>query len=74
MVIIGGEANSDLRDLWLFNLDECCWYTPDVEGFLSYTSKRFHTATQITETAFLTFGGCHSEYVHLNEMHLFELD
>lgn len=28
---------------------------------------------KLSETQVVTFGGCHSEYVHMNEMHIFEL-
>jgi hypothetical protein len=73
MVIVGGEAMSDLRDIWTLNLDTMVWYKPEVEGFDSYTPKRFHTVSTITDTQIITFGGCHSEYVHMNELHVFEL-
>ena len=73
MVIVGGEANSDLRDIWALNLDTLMWYKPEVQGFDNYTPKRFHTVSAITDTKIVTFGGCHSEYVHMNELHVFEL-
>ena len=71
MIVIGGEANSDLKDFWALDLDTLKWFQPDVEGFTNYTSKRFHTASTISDTQVVTFGGCHSEYVHMNEMHIF---
>lgn len=73
MIIVGGEANSDLRDIWALDLDTLIWYNPDVSGFDNYTPKRFHTVCTITDTKIITFGGCHSEYVHMNELHVFEL-
>lgn len=36
--------------------------------------KRFHTANTIQETKVITFGGCHSEYIHLNELNIFEME
>jgi hypothetical protein len=73
MVIIGGEATSDLKDFWALDLDEMKWCKPDISGFDNYTSKRFHTATSISDNKLITFGGCHSEYAHMNEMHIFDL-
>jgi N-acetylneuraminic acid mutarotase len=73
MVIVGGEANSDLRDIWALDLDEMIWYNPEVLGIDNYTPKRFHTVSTITDSQIVTFGGCHSEYVHMNELHVFEL-
>lgn len=73
MVVIGGEANSDLKDFWALNLDTMTWHKPNIEGFSTYTAKRFHTASTISESKIVTFGGCHSEYVHMNEMHIFDL-
>lgn len=73
MIIIGGEATSDLKDFWALDLDTMQWYNTDVSGFDNYTAKRFHTASAISATKMITFGGCHSEYVHMNEMHIFDL-
>lgn len=73
MIIVGGEANSDLRDIWCLDLDTYMWYKPEVLGFDTYTPKRFHTVSTISDTKLVTFGGCHSEYVHMNELHVFEL-
>ena len=74
MVVMGGEANSDLKDFWALNLDTMRWFKPTIEGFSNYTAKRFHTASTISESKIITFGGCHSEYIHMNEMHLFEMN
>lgn len=73
MVTIGGEANSDLKDLWAFDLEGKVWFKPEIDFTDYYTPKRFHTINTISETQIVSFGGCHSEYVHLNEMHIFDL-
>ena len=73
LVTIGGEANSDLKDFWALDLDEQQWYKPEIDFIDYYTPKRFHTICAINETQILSFGGCHSEYVHMNEMHMFDL-
>lgn len=73
MVVIGGEATADLKDFWAFDILDGRWYNPEINYLDHYTPKRFHTANSINETQIVTFGGCHSEYVHLNEMHLFDL-
>lgn len=73
MVVIGGEANSDLKDFWALDLEEKMWYKPEINFDDYYTPKRFHTLCPISETKVVTFGGCHSEYVHMNEMHIFDL-
>lgn len=28
--------------------------------------------SSLSDTKVVTFGGCHSEYVHMNEMHIFD--
>ena len=73
MIVVGGEANSDLKDFWALDLEERIWLKPDLLFHDFYTPKRFHTISTINSTQVITFGGCHSEYVHLNEMHLFDL-
>jgi hypothetical protein len=73
MVIIGGEGQNDLKDLWVLNLDTEIWEEPVIEWSSHYTAKRFHSASTISDTQVVTFGGCHSEYVHLNELHLFDM-
>ena len=74
MITIGGEANSDLKDLWAFNLNSNTWFKPEIDFKDYYTPKRFHTISTINDHQVVSFGGCHSEYLHLNEMHIFELD
>lgn len=73
MVSIGGEAASDLKDFWALDLEERIWYKPEPDFKEYYTPKRFHTITTINETQVVCFGGCHSEYVHMNEMHIFDM-
>ena len=73
MVSIGGEANADLRDFWALDLDANLWLKPEIDFVDYYTPKRFHTINTISDTQIVTFGGCHSEYVHMNEMHIFNL-
>ena len=33
MIVIGGEATSDLKDFWALDLDKGMWFNPDVEFF-----------------------------------------
>lgn len=75
MITVGGEANSDLRDFWAFNIDLNRWFKSEIEfkGNSYFTPKRFHTVNAINETQVVSFGGCHSEYIHMNEMHIFDL-
>jgi hypothetical protein len=74
MIVIGGEANSDLKDFWALDLDEMVWIKPEINFQDHYSAKRFHTACPINDSQVITFGGCHSEYVHMNEMHIFDLE
>ena len=30
MVVVGGEANSDLKDLWALDLEERRWFKPEI--------------------------------------------
>lgn len=73
MIVIGGESNSDLADLWALDLEQKMWYKPEINFKDPFTPKRFHTVSALNETQVITFGGCHSEYVHMNEMHVFDL-
>ena len=75
MVVVGGESNSsDLNDFWTLDLEMKRWIRPDIQGIHNFMPKRFHTANTIQETKVITFGGCHSEYIHLNELNIFEMD
>jgi hypothetical protein len=73
MVVIGGEASSDLRDFWALDLETNTWFKPEVSQFENFTPKRFHSASVLADNRVVTFGGCHSEYIHMNEMHIFDL-
>jgi hypothetical protein len=73
MIIIGGEADSDMNDLWSYSFLTNSWTQPVIEGGACFIPKRFHSANTIQETKILTFGGCHSEYMHLNDLNLFDL-
>jgi hypothetical protein len=73
MVTVGGESNSDLKDFWALDFESRTWYKPEIDFKDYYTPKRFHTINTLSESKLVSFGGCHSEYVHLNEMHIFEL-
>jgi len=73
MVVVGGESNSsDLNDLWALDLESQTWYKPHVLGQECFVPKRFHTASAMGSRV-VTFGGCHSEYQHLNDLNVFEL-
>ena len=72
MFVIGGEADSDLNDLCAFSFKEYQWYQPLLIDGHNFSPKRFHTATAIGNRI-ATFGGCHSEYIHLNDLNLFDL-
>jgi hypothetical protein len=50
MVIIGGEGQNDLKDLWVLNLDTEIWEEPVIEWSSHYTAKRFHSASTISDT------------------------
>lgn len=43
MIVIGGEASSDLKDLWAFDLEEREWFQPEINYEDVYTPKRFLT-------------------------------
>lgn len=74
MVVVGGESNSsDLNDLWTLDLELKKWIRPEVQGIHNFMPKRFHTANTIQQTKVITFGGCHSEYIHLNELNIFDM-
>lgn len=73
MIIVGGESNSDLADLWALDLEEKIWFKPEIDFKDPFTPKRFHSVSTLNDTSLITFGGCHSEYVHMNEMHVFDL-
>ena len=47
MVVIGGEATSDLRDFWALDLENNRWYSPELFFNEFYTPKRFHSVNVI---------------------------
>lgn len=49
MIVVGGEANSDLKDFWALDLEEDMWYKPDINFIEHYTPKRFHTVCAIND-------------------------
>ena len=75
MIVVGGESgSSDLNDFWALDLESKKWIQPDIDGKDSFIPKRFHTASTVNGTQVVTFGGCHSEYAHLNDLNIFELN
>ena len=72
MIVIGGESESDLSDLWAFCFESVQWISPKVNNSNLFQAKRFHTATKIQESKVVTFGGCYGEYVHLNQLNVFD--
>ena len=75
MFICGGEANSsDLQDFWVFDLELCAWTQLEVLSQTPFHAKRFHSCCSVSQNRVITFGGCHSEYVHLNDLNIFYLD
>lgn len=75
MVVVGGESNSsDLNDLWTLDLELKKWIRPEIHGIQNFMPKRFHTANTIQATKVITFGGCHSEYIHMNELNIFDMN
>ena len=75
MIVVGGESgSSDLNDFWALNLESKQWHQPEVIGSESFIPKRFHTASTLSKTKVVTFGGCHSEYVHLNDLNVFDME
>lgn len=73
MIVSGGEANNtDLNDMWALDLENSQWFKLELlEG--TFTSKRFHTVSSVSKNRVVSFGGCHSEYVHLNDVNIFDL-
>lgn len=76
MIVVGGEASilADLQDIWVFDLEERLWKQLNYLNTESFHAKRFHTASTVSGNRVITFGGCHSEYIHLNEVNIFDLN
>ena len=78
MIVSAGEANNtDLNDMWALDLELAYWFKLDIisrGAENQFISKRFHTISTLSQNRVVSFGGCHSEYVHLNEVNVFYLD
>lgn len=74
MIVIGGESNNtDMQDLWVLDLEIGKWYKMQIINQENFKSKRFLTASPIKGNRLVTFGGCHSEYEHMNDLDMFDL-
>jgi hypothetical protein len=75
MIVCGGEAAvlADLQDIWALDIETQTWQQLYFSNTESFHAKRFHTASAVSNYRVITFGGCHSEYVHLNEVSIFDL-
>ena len=75
MVVIGGEsANTDLDDVWALDLESSRWFLLSNNQKHLFQAKRFHSASVVSQNRIVTFGGCHSEYVHLNDVNVFDFN
>ena len=75
MIVSGGESNNtDMNDMWALNILKKIWYQLEIQELSCFTAKRFHTISLISGNKVVTFGGCHSEYAHLNDVNVFDLD
>ena len=75
MVVSGGEANNtDMTDMWALDIEECRWHQLEISDVSCFQAKRFHSLSAMSENRVVTFGGCHSEYVHLNDVNVFYLN
>ena len=68
MVVVGGEGEHDLDDVWALNLDTKRWTQLHISG-QEFHARRFHTAVSHGHKMYV-FGGCHDEYAYdyLNEV------
>lgn len=79
MIVCGGEANnSDLNDVWALDLERLIWFKLELNRYpasqtTGFSSKRFHTVSTMSKNRIVSFGGCHSEYQHLNDVNVFDL-
>ena len=75
MVVSGGEANNtDMTDMWALDIEEGRWCQFEIPDINCFQAKRFHSISALSESRVVTFGGCHSEYVHLNDVNVFFLN
>ena len=73
MIVSGGEYNNtDLNDMWALDLEISKWFKLELFEN-SFASKRFHTVSSLSKNRLVSFGGCHSEYTHLNDVNIFDL-
>jgi len=63
-----------MQDVWAFNLNSNVWVQVDQDGIESFKPKRFHSSSAISSNRMLTFGGCFAEYVHMNDLNIFDFD
>lgn len=74
MVVIGGESNNtDMQDLWVLDVEDGRWYQLSISNQESFKSKRFLSVSAVSGNRIITFGGCHSEYEHVNDLDMFDL-
>ena len=75
MVVSGGEANNtDMTDMWALDIELCKWHQFEISDVSCFQAKRFHSLSAMSDNRVVTFGGCHSEYVHLNDVNVFYLN
>lgn len=73
MIVIGGESNNvDLEDVWALDLDNPKWTQFTITNRNAFYPKRFHSASSLTNNKVVTFGGCHQDYQHLNDVNVFD--
>lgn len=72
MMVIGGEGELDLNDIWALNLETKEWREVPLVGD-EFKARRFHTAVTYGTKVFV-YGGCHDEYSFENMSDLMEID
>ena len=74
MIVLGGEAyNADMNDLWALDLEASKWLKLSINNADCFKAKRFHTVSALSRNKIISFGGCHSEYDHLNDINIFDM-
>jgi len=56
MIIIGGEGEVDLDDIWALDFNTSQWHRLAFQG-ISFKARRFHTACAIGHKLYI-YGGC----------------
>ena len=75
MIVSAGEVNGqDSQDLWALNLETGFWYKVAIDSPSRFERKRFHTISAFSNNRIVSFGGCHDNYLHLNEVVIFYMD